>query len=465
MPTWSIPTQSDLDRSTRSRRSRVLWIGVLLACLYIAWAIPFILQSSIVAIDGHRYYGLFDDAMISMRYAWNFSHGNGLVWNPGERVEGYTNLLWTLVMSVFTGVLDKIHAVLAIQILGIPIVLACCWLTWKLARRVTAERSETEQLVIVGISALGVFTYFPLSFWTLTGMETGFLTLLLLAGVYCIEGYVGSGRPRDLFMGAALLGLATLTRDDANILAVLALAYAALRPAQRPGDGRLRILLTAVLIFALFPVGRAIFRVLYYGNILPNTYYLKATGMPMLERLKNGWGFISWYFITYSVFLAVCVVGTALKPTRRALTYLAMLAAAILYQIWVGGDPVRLWRMLTPAQPMGAVLFALGAAEIVRRLGREITTPRGTRLAAYITAIAILASNLSVLPLILQRNAWMPTNFYPIRINAAVALEAVTTDNATVAVLAGGVVPYLTGRRAYDMLGRTDPYIASLPAD
>ena len=61
------------------------------------------LESSVVAIDGRRYFGLFDDAMISMRYAWNFSHGQGLVWNAGERIEGYTNLLWTLIMAVFTG--------------------------------------------------------------------------------------------------------------------------------------------------------------------------------------------------------------------------------------------------------------------------------------------------------------------------------------------------------------------------
>jgi len=44
-------------------------IGALLALLYTAWAIPFMLESSVVAIDGRRYFGLFDDAMISMRYA------------------------------------------------------------------------------------------------------------------------------------------------------------------------------------------------------------------------------------------------------------------------------------------------------------------------------------------------------------------------------------------------------------
>jgi hypothetical protein len=40
---------------------------------------------------------LFDDAMISMRYARNFAEGYGLIWNPGQApIEGYTNWLWTL---------------------------------------------------------------------------------------------------------------------------------------------------------------------------------------------------------------------------------------------------------------------------------------------------------------------------------------------------------------------------------
>lgn len=50
---------------------------------FVAWAARFIDATSFVALDGRRYFALFDDAMISMRYAWNFAHEHGLVWNPG----------------------------------------------------------------------------------------------------------------------------------------------------------------------------------------------------------------------------------------------------------------------------------------------------------------------------------------------------------------------------------------------
>ena len=95
-----------------------------LLVLFVIWCLGFIFRSSIIGIDGNRYYCLFDDAMISMRYAWNLSHGNGLVWNQGIKVEGYSNLLMTLIMAISTFFFNKIHAVLIVQILGI-IFLVC----------------------------------------------------------------------------------------------------------------------------------------------------------------------------------------------------------------------------------------------------------------------------------------------------------------------------------------------------
>src|SRR5579862_1742677 len=67
----------------------LLVVIALAYCCMIYW------MSTIV--EGVRYFVLRDDAMISMRYAYNLAHGQGLVWNAGDRVEGFTNLGWTLV--------------------------------------------------------------------------------------------------------------------------------------------------------------------------------------------------------------------------------------------------------------------------------------------------------------------------------------------------------------------------------
>src|SRR4051794_28705299 len=59
--------------------------------------------------QGRASFALFDDSAISMQYARNFAHGHGLVWNAGEHVEGYSNLLWTFWMSLvhLVGVPDR----------------------------------------------------------------------------------------------------------------------------------------------------------------------------------------------------------------------------------------------------------------------------------------------------------------------------------------------------------------------
>jgi hypothetical protein len=88
----SIPSK----RLTKRRTYAFVIAGI--GTCFVAWASLFIYRSSFIGIDGKRYFCLFDDAMISMRYAWNFSHGIGLVWNSGEYVEGYTNPLMTLLM-------------------------------------------------------------------------------------------------------------------------------------------------------------------------------------------------------------------------------------------------------------------------------------------------------------------------------------------------------------------------------
>src|ERR687895_1287454 len=115
-----------------SRNAYAFAIVGIGAC-FAVWASVFIYKSSFVGIDGKRYFCLIDDAMISMRYAWNLSHGSGLVWNPGEYVEGYTNPLMTLLMALPTLIFDKVYAVLAMQVLGIVFVLINAYLVMLIA--------------------------------------------------------------------------------------------------------------------------------------------------------------------------------------------------------------------------------------------------------------------------------------------------------------------------------------------
>ena len=116
--------------------------------------------------------------MISMRYAWNFAHGRGTVWNAGQHIEN-SNLLMTLLMSAAALFLNKPLAVLAVQLFGVITLLAVGFVTKLLADEINAGRPHQQLIGIVALVC--VLFYYPLAYLTLMGMETGLLTLLLMA--------------------------------------------------------------------------------------------------------------------------------------------------------------------------------------------------------------------------------------------------------------------------------------------
>src|SRR6185369_11241243 len=106
---------------------------VVVVAAYAAWAACFIARSAVDTSNG-RAFCLFDDAMVSLRYAWNLAHGDGLVWNPGERVEGTTSFLFTVTMAVGALFLGKSAAALFVQLTGVALVLGVALMTRQLGR-------------------------------------------------------------------------------------------------------------------------------------------------------------------------------------------------------------------------------------------------------------------------------------------------------------------------------------------
>jgi len=446
------------------RRRNIL---ILILLLYILWSVIFMFQPSVVAVDGKRYFNLLDDAMISMRYAWNFSHGQGLVWNPAERVEGYTNLLMTLLMSIYTGLFDKSSAVLAVSLTGIVTVLGCLVLAWKLCDFFVEDLEERWRFLVKAILLIMLLTYYPLSYWSLLGMETGLLTVLILSSLYLLEVYLRQDREVYLFAIAGLQGLAYLTRPDAIIFSAPIFVYIFLKQGKEifSDFSRRTKFLGMLLFYTLFIVGQEIFRINYYHEFLPNTSYLKLTGMPLLDRIKNGLGFITPYLLTHIVLLGIAIRSCWIKPHPRKNLYLTLVLLPILYQVWVGGDPWPLWRMMAPAYPLLAMLFSRGVFEFIGKTEISLSTKYGLRITGYIIAAGILLSNVNFIGEMLFLRKPYETDNYESFVNTAIILNEVTTPDATVGVYYAGVIPYYTDRTAVDFLGKSDKYIARLPPD
>jgi len=118
-----------------------------------------------------------DDAYISYRYAENLVNGHGLVWNPGERVEGFTNPLWTLLIAC--GLSLGVGATTMGYALGLASGLALLAGTACLAWRWLAP--EARWLAPLAPGVLACFGAF--AFWSTGGMETSLHAALAMGAL------------------------------------------------------------------------------------------------------------------------------------------------------------------------------------------------------------------------------------------------------------------------------------------
>jgi hypothetical protein len=378
----------------RGEAPRLFWWLILFAAS--VFYLLFILRTGFT-VYGERYYTLFDDAMISMRYAQNLAAGHGLVWNPGEvpPVEGYTNLLWTLWMAAIHLLpLPLSKTSLVVMASGALVLLAQLWVVAATARILTGIRRSWAGLFAVFLTAFS----FPLIYWTLRGMEVGFLALLASAGTLLAFRLQEERRPAFLCGLALCLAALVLTRDDAITIAGVLVAYVVLTaPGWRSRAG------TAAVLGAAVVVPKAIhlaFRWSFYGDVLPNTYYLKLGGSTLADRIGRG-ALTFGSVLTQHLLPLMAVAGLLLLALRRGgdprlRSRLFLLAALVLvqsaYTVYVGGDAWEYMRManryVAIALPALALLAGLGLARLGEAGGPE------PRTLGIVVGLGVLAGGL-----------------------------------------------------------------------
>jgi len=390
-------------------------------------------------IGGHRVFWLQDDMMISMRYARNLAREGALVWNPGgDRVEGYSNLGWVLVMAA-VHLLPLPATLTSAVVLGLNIA-AAGWLLLLTARLV--RRLLPEAVLAPALAALSLASTAELALFTVMGLETTPVACLFLWLLLRVldEAEKGAARPSTYLAAGAL----ALVRVDGLFLALVVLL-----PALLLGRRRRRVL--AMLPLALvFPVAVTVFRLLYYGYPLPNTYYLKVTGWGLTERLAAGAVYSLRFLRAYGLLWVASAWGVLASRNRQAQVLWLLGLPLLLFGLFVGGDSFRGLRFLTPWLP---VLMALAFAAPGLAGWRE----RSWRHAGLLAALTIL-----VVALAGYRFAGeSPEGAF---VRAGLLLDRVTSPSTRMAHVLAGTVPYFADRPAIDLLGKCDARIAHMPA-
>ena len=336
------------------------WLALaLLPCLaYLA--------GELYLLDGGLGFPL-DDSFIHLQFARNLAAGDGLAYNPGERVTGSTAPLWTALLSL--AFLLPGEPLAWAKALGVAWHLLSVLATHYLARALGAPRR------LAALAAALVAATSWLVWSSLAAMEVPLFTALSVAAIAC---HARERRdPAAPPLSLPLLALAVLARPEGILLLLLALFDRVALPVRREGELALARPPWRRLGEGLLPV-LLVYQVIG-GSALPTTFSTKAgygvPGVPQARFLFEVWG----------IFVRAQPVATLLAP-----------AGALLLLGRLGGDddPGLLASLWTAALPLAYGVLSGGGKGIFGNFGRYFFPLFPVVVVLGVLALAPLAGRL-----------------------------------------------------------------------
>ncbi len=421
-------------------RGRWPWVALVLAQLALVRAWTFVC----------------DDAWITFRYGRNLVRGDGLSFNPGDAVEGYSNLAWVLAAAVVEAGPGDPSVVL-------PLVSAACGVgVVALAAVVLRERLGcSDAATLAAVAPLALAPSF--SVWSTSGLETMAVTLALLASA---EG-LAYGRWRGAAAGAALV----LLRVDGAIWLALVAAAVVASGLRRPRE----LVVPLALGLAPFLVLLGL-RVTWFGELVPNVARVKgSTGPWVWER---GLRYVA---MTTASCLSPLVLAAGLLPGWRrggfGRTAALLALAGPAWAVLIGGDFMPFGRILVPTLPFLAITFGLaldGLAKAGAGPDRLLALGLSTAALGLLPALGIYPVPSSVREALDVRGSeekflsehekWDNMDDHT-RTWLALGEALRTVSRPGDALVAGGIgaVGYASDLVVHDRFGLVDPEVAARP--
>lgn len=392
----------------------------------------------------------YDDAFISLRYAQRLLEGHGLTWTEGPPVEGYSNLLWVLGCAFL--------AALGVDLLDTPVVLGIFCAIATIAALVYAfpPRSWSESLPALA-GSLFVALAGPIGLWAVAGLE-GCLVAALLAWSFVLLRPLldGSAQGWKSAIGPSIpLALLCLSRPDAPLLVLIICVFLLLRA--RSASAAVRAIGVGVLP-GLATLAQVAFRLVYYGDWLPNTARAKVAFTA--ARLESGaqcvaGAGLSSYALWAPALLALYVAWRDPKRRPRILLASTLVLAWTAYVATIACQPYG-FRMLIPSYVLLAFLVA-DALDWVQGRGRP------ARAIAWLATAALLfafgSAQQAEKNIVLARQSRPPVTMQAATIGRTLG-EAFGARDPLLAIDAAGAIPFYAELRSLDMLGLNDAQIA-----
>ncbi len=399
-----------------------------------------------------------DDSFISLRFAKNLIEGKGLVWNAGVRLEGYTNFLLIMLVSAL-GKLG-IDLVTANRLVGFAAFGGTVWVMHHYMRAHTALRSYGESVASALALSL-VVSSIPLLAWCFGGLEGDlmafFVTLSLCNALRLIEG---RGKDREAGWLGFGFALAACTRPEGALLFAFTGAFLALLWVTRWAPIRFRQLVIAANCFAIMYLPYTGWRIWYFGEFLPNTYYAKEYHVAHEIIARFGKLYVGSYLLAPPALPVLAGVMLVLAGVSGRLTAAAVFLASFIVFFFgfiysVGGDFMPYFRFMLPIVPVQALLV-YHCGVLLMRNGKPLWL---RNMSTIILVMMVMQFALVEEEKPISRGALS---------GAAVAkyIDENWPHGSVIAINPAGALPYMDNDYHYiDMLGLNDRHIAHTSVD
>jgi len=410
--------------AVRVRPSAVLAVGVpVVVFAVLAWQ--------------HRW--VSDDGYINLRIVWNMLEGHGPVFNPGERVEAGTSPLWLVVLAVVRPLLWWLDPGWVAVLAGIALTLVGLALATVGARRWWASLGRDAPLPL---GAAVIVALPPMWDFASSGLETGLSFGWLGACWWATARRLGSRDQRFEEQGydeyeepltidrpswlPVLIGLGPLVRPDLVLFSVaFAVALGVTSTWTR------RQLARALALGLALPVAYQVFRMGYFGLLVPNTALSKEAGRNLWSR---GWNYLDVYLsstlLLIPLALLLIVIVAEAAPSGATRRHVVVAAAPVLagllnavYVVKVGGDFMYA-RLFLPAT--FAVLCPVAALPLVKH-----RPPAWLAVGPLVAVVALVGLDRRWDPVVITDDPTTPA------VDGDLSLDGIANERGVYALLAG----------------------------
>jgi len=394
-----------------------------------------------------------DDAFISFRYAENLSSGRGLTFNPGERVEGFSNFLWVIIIAFFDFL--GFAPIWSSKIISFCSSLLMIFLVFKTVKAYGLNKFTSS------LCALILSFSSSLAYYSMSGLETVFYTFLLLLSVFINEKYENELSEKSFFALYGVLLIAAITRPEGLLFLLISSSYHFLKKiiTKKGIDLKkiFKVQLLSFLIYAFF----IILRYWYYADIFPNTFYAKPKGTFVEQGLNAFYtNFISALFSGSFLLIPIFFLLVKKKYLEKYLYPILFCIGQLIFMSYVG-DWMAFGRFFLPILPIVIILFFIllslirshyekSKLKLVWQFIHIIIIVLFIGLNAYQTKKAF--TNKDVYPYLVMNSSqfiklgkWLNQNF---------------PQETVIAIRRQGTIPYYSEMKSIDILGLTEKEIA-----